>query len=126
MIAEMSVSTHIAVFGYVLLFGFRLSLFAFFTLLFTSAFVLKPQQMLITWNHSMSFLFVPILTTFSSSVVALLPLALPFHLPSASAALHRMRSTLLPSVLTCSCISLTSSSLSYASVVACVKLRAVG
>ena len=74
----------------------------------------------------MSFLFDPILMTFSSSVVAFLPLALPVHLPSASAALHSVRSTLLPSVLACSGISVTSSSLSYASVVACVKLRAVG
>ena len=72
------------------------------------------------------FLFNPILMTFSSSVIAFLPLALSFQLSSASAALHSVRSTLLPSVLACSGISLTSSSLSYASVVACVKLRAVG
>ena len=74
----------------------------------------------------MSFLFIPILMTFSSSVIASLPLALSFQLSSASAALHSVRSTLLPSVLASSGISLTSSSLSYASVVACFKLRAVG
>ena len=58
----------------------------------------------------MSFLFDPILMTFSSSVIAFLPLALSFQLSSASAALHSVRSTPLPSVLACSGISLTSSS----------------
>ena len=90
-IAVMLLSTHITVFGYVLLLGIKLSSFTLLSLLLSSAFAVEYSTHVVHHflaseatsvvdrvHHAMSFLFDPMLMSFSSSMIALLPLAFLF------------------------------------------------
>eukprot|EP00450_Noctiluca_scintillans_P003551 CAMPEP_0194489092 /NCGR_PEP_ID=MMETSP0253-20130528/8762_1 /TAXON_ID=2966 /ORGANISM="Noctiluca scintillans" /LENGTH=1111 /DNA_ID=CAMNT_0039329519 /DNA_START=37 /DNA_END=3368 /DNA_ORIENTATION=- len=87
-IAALLIITHITVFGYVLLFGIKLSSFTLLSLLLSSAFAVEYSTHVVHHflaseatsvvdrvDHAMSFLFDPMLMSFSSSMIALFPLA---------------------------------------------------